>query len=396
MPDISKIKINDATYDIKDKTARESINSLSTDTQNISEGVNDIKSRIGSSSDASVGTSGGVPQTLFAGIKGILEWFTSHWTSARAAKIDNLDAKISTCAKASDWTSTRAGLIDTINTNAAAAKTDAAEAKNNTATNNVASKTGVLSAKLSYIISSLLENTTYGLNALKTAINTIDSNVDTVNTNTASTKTTVSTINTNTTTNNNASKTGILSQKLSYIIASLLENSTYGLNAIKTAVNTINTNTNKTKVICSTTKKVTVCSNISKTSTGSSMSMGYWKSTVEGMVEVVISGQSTSSYNGTIYAAMGNSRAVGDGSNGIMVGSTARYVWPFKKEAGTILTDANSRYGDTVPIKISTNPQNFTVYFYTYVEKNDYLYFYLYDCHPTISSGTVYINYDNG
>ena len=44
-------------------------------------------------------------------------------------------------------------------------------------------------------------------------------------------------------TNNNASKTGILSQKLSYIIAGLLENSTYGLNAIKTAINTISTNT---------------------------------------------------------------------------------------------------------------------------------------------------------
>lgn len=229
MPDISKIKINDATYDIKDKTARESINSLSTDTQNISEGVNDIKSRIGSSSDASVGTSGDVPQTIFAGIKGILEWFTSHWTSARAAKIDNLDAKISTCAKASDWTSTRAGLIDTINTNADTAKTDATEAKNNTATNNVASKTGVLSAKLSYIISSLLENTTYGLNAIKTAINTVDSNVDSIKTSTA--------------TNNTASSTGVLSQKLSYIISSLLGNSTYGLNAIKTAINTVNTNT---------------------------------------------------------------------------------------------------------------------------------------------------------
>ena len=176
MPDISKIKINDATYDIKDKTARESINSLSTDTQNISEGVNDIKSRIGSSSDASVGTSGDVPQTIFAGIKGILEWFTSHWTSARAAKIDNLDAKISTCAKASDWTSTRAGLIDTINTNAAAAKTDAAEAKNNTATNNTGSKTGILSQKLSYIIVNLLESTSYGLNAIKTTLNTVNTN----------------------------------------------------------------------------------------------------------------------------------------------------------------------------------------------------------------------------
>ena len=229
MPDISKIKINDATYDIKDKTARESINSLSTDTQNISEGVNDIKSRIGSSSDTSVGTSGGIPQTLFAGIKGILEWFTSYWTSARAAKIDNLDAKISTCAKASDWTSTRAGLIDTINTNAAAAKTDAAEAKNNTATNNTGSKTGILSQKLSYIIVNLLESTSYGLNAIKTAINTVDGIVDSIKTYTA--------------TNNSASKTGVLSQKLSYIIAGLLENSTYGLNAIKTAINTISTNT---------------------------------------------------------------------------------------------------------------------------------------------------------
>ena len=38
----------------------------------------------------------------------------------------------------------------------------------NTATNNTASKTGVLSAKLAYVIS-LLENTTYGLSALKTA-----------------------------------------------------------------------------------------------------------------------------------------------------------------------------------------------------------------------------------
>lgn len=38
----------------------------------------------------------------------------------------------------------------------------------NTATNNTASKTGILSAKLAYVIS-LLENTTYGLSALKTA-----------------------------------------------------------------------------------------------------------------------------------------------------------------------------------------------------------------------------------
>ena len=46
--------------------------------------------------------------------------------------------------------------------------TDVSSAVSNTVTNNTASKTGVLSAKLAYVIS-LLENTTYGLNAIKTA-----------------------------------------------------------------------------------------------------------------------------------------------------------------------------------------------------------------------------------
>jgi hypothetical protein len=44
----------------------------------------------------------------------------------------------------------------------------------------------------------------------------------------------------NTTTNNTGNKTGILSQKLSYLI-SLLENSTYGLNALTTAIGKIPT-----------------------------------------------------------------------------------------------------------------------------------------------------------
>ena len=54
------------------------------------------------------------------------------------------------------WTSTRASYIDNI--------------RSYTITNNTASKTGVLSAKLAYVIS-LLENTTYGLNAIKTNLN---------------------------------------------------------------------------------------------------------------------------------------------------------------------------------------------------------------------------------
>ena len=51
-----------------------------------------------------------------------------------------------------NWTATRAGYIDNI--------------RSYTVTNNTASKTGVLSAKLAYIIN-LLENTTYGLSAIK-------------------------------------------------------------------------------------------------------------------------------------------------------------------------------------------------------------------------------------
>ena len=63
---------------------------------------------------------------------------------------------------------TNEGKIDGISADVGNTYTKANSAASNTATNNTASKTGVLSAKLAYIIS-LLENTTYGLNALKTA-----------------------------------------------------------------------------------------------------------------------------------------------------------------------------------------------------------------------------------
>ena len=82
---------------------------------------------------------------------------------------------------------------------------------------------------------------------VKSVVDTINTNVNTVKTatavnNTASTTGTLSqkmsSAIANTATNNTASKTGILSQKLAYVI-SLLENSTYGLNASKN--NDINT-----------------------------------------------------------------------------------------------------------------------------------------------------------
>ena len=83
-----------------------------------------------------------------------------------------------------------------------------------TYTNNLNSR--LTSTRAGYL--DYLANSTYGLNAIKSAINTVDSNVDSIRTYTA--------------TNNTASKTGVLSQKSAYII-NMLENSTYGLNAIK-------------------------------------------------------------------------------------------------------------------------------------------------------------------
>lgn len=110
------------------------------------------------------------------------------WTDARANKLDNLDTNINSRAPASTalsnttWTAARASAIDTIHTNAANAsgraenaRVAAVNAQNNTATNNTANKTGILSQKLSYIFS-LLEHGTYGLSAMKNTINTIDTN----------------------------------------------------------------------------------------------------------------------------------------------------------------------------------------------------------------------------
>lgn len=56
---------------------------------------------------------------------------------------------------------------DTVNTNVNTTKTYAQNSQNYTATNNTGSKTGILSQKLTYLIS-LLENGTYGLRAIKT------------------------------------------------------------------------------------------------------------------------------------------------------------------------------------------------------------------------------------
>lgn len=63
------------------------------------------------------------------------------------------------------WTSTRAGYVDRL----ANSTYGLDKIKADTTTNNTGSKTGILSQKLSYLIS-LLENTTYGLSAIKTTV----------------------------------------------------------------------------------------------------------------------------------------------------------------------------------------------------------------------------------
>ena len=70
-------------------------------------------------------------------------------------KLNKLIADIA--SHMASYTAARAGYIDTI--------------KNNTTANNTASKTGTLSQKEAFIIN-LLENTTYGLNALRTKLDT--------------------------------------------------------------------------------------------------------------------------------------------------------------------------------------------------------------------------------
>lgn len=48
--------------------------------------VQAVNSKVGTASDAASSN----PTTLFAGIKGLIAWFTGTWTAARAAKIDTV------------------------------------------------------------------------------------------------------------------------------------------------------------------------------------------------------------------------------------------------------------------------------------------------------------------
>lgn len=139
--------------------------------------LDDVHSKVGSTNNTGGTATTG---TLFAKLNAIISNIASHvanWTAARAAKVDNLDAAISSRQSEANALSR----YNTLNTN--------------TGVNNTASSTGTLSQKLSHAIN---------------AISSRQSEADAASRYNA--------LNGNTAINNTASATGTLSQKLSHII----------------------------------------------------------------------------------------------------------------------------------------------------------------------------------
>lgn len=106
------------------------------------------------------------------------------------------------------------------------------EIKANTDINNIGDSTGTLSQKLSYIISTLLNNSG---GSEEITLDDVITKLDQLLKNWTSTRAGyIDNIKSAVTANSTASKTGSLSQKDAYII-SLLENSSYGLSALKSS-----------------------------------------------------------------------------------------------------------------------------------------------------------------
>ena len=141
------------------------------------ETLDSIHSKVGSSGDTGATSTTG---SLFAKINSLttrIASFVATWTDARAAKVDNLDAAVSS-RQSEENALSRYNQLNT-----------------NTGVNNTASATGTLSQKLSHAINT---------------VNTRQSETDAASR--------YNTLNTNTGVNNTASATGTLSQKLSHII----------------------------------------------------------------------------------------------------------------------------------------------------------------------------------
>lgn len=139
--------------------------------------LDDVSTKVGSTNNTGGTATAG---TLFAKLNAIISSIASHvanWTTARAAKVDNLDASVSS-------RQSEANALSRYN-----------QLNTNTGVNNTASATGTLSQKLSHAINT---------------VNTRQSETDAASR--------YNTLNANTGVNNTASATGTLSQKLSHII----------------------------------------------------------------------------------------------------------------------------------------------------------------------------------
>ena len=123
--------------------------------------LDDVHSKVGSTTNTGGTASAG---TIFGKLNAIISSIASHvanWTAARAAKVDNLDAKVSSRQSEAD----AASRYNQLNTN--------------TGINNTASATGTLSQKLSHIINLFSTNKQKHL-----ASKTVSVNVSTTGTHT--------------------------------------------------------------------------------------------------------------------------------------------------------------------------------------------------------------------
>ena len=139
--------------------------------------LDDVNSKVGQTGNAGGTASAG---TIFGKLNAIISNIAAHmaaWTTARAAKVDNLDTTVSS-RQSEQNAYDRYNILN-----------------QNTGVNNTASATGTLSQKLSHTINT---------------VNTRQSESDAASR--------YNQLNTNTGVNNTASATGTLSQKLSHII----------------------------------------------------------------------------------------------------------------------------------------------------------------------------------
>ncbi|MEL7625206.1 MAG: hypothetical protein AAGU12_16700 [Clostridiales bacterium] len=111
--------------------------------------VGSVDGKIGSTGDVGGSTTAG---SVFAKMNAVLQKFVAAWTDGRAAKLDNLDAAVSSRAAASTalsngvWTNARAGLMDrldgTISSRASQISLDALQASANNISTAIAGVSG--------------------------------------------------------------------------------------------------------------------------------------------------------------------------------------------------------------------------------------------------------------